>query len=458
MLIIFDLDGVLVSAKKIHYEALNKALGELDIYYIIPWETHLRDFDGLKTTEKMKLLSERKGLPIGDYDRVWRRKQEITQTLIDDLKRDERLIDMCIKLRKDGHTLACCSNSIRRSVIVMLSKIGLIEHMDLILSNDDVKNSKPHPELYWKAMSMLNRLPADTLIVEDSPPGLLAAHTSGASVLRVINPEDLTYNKIVNKINNSESQQIPQWQGDKMNIVIPMSGRGSRFKVGYTFPKPLIPINKFDSKPMIQVVVENLNINAQYIFIVQKEHYETYNLEALLKLISPNCIIVQTDGVTEGAACSVLLARQYIDNALPLLISDSDHFIEWNSNEFMYFMQENTLDGGIATFTGTHPKYSYCRLDDNGYVSEVAEKKPISTNANVGRYYWKMGSDFVKYADQMITKQLKINDEYYIAPIYNEAIIDDKKIKIYPVKHMWSLGDPEALEYFERNYEKKASA
>ena len=170
-----------------------------------------------------------------------------------------------------------------------------------------------------------------------------------------------------------------------MNVLIPMAGAGSRFeKAGYTFPKPLIDVN---GKPMIQLVTENLNIEARHIYIVQKSHYEKYNLQQLLNLISPECVIVQVDGVTEGAACTTLLAKEFINNDEPLVISNSDQVFEWDSNEFMYSMVADEVDGGILTFEATHPKWSFAKLGDDGFVTEVAEKNPISnTSTPMMRY------------------------------------------------------------------------
>ena len=235
-----------------------------------------------------------------------------------------------------------------------------------------------------------------------------------------------------------------------MNVLIPMAGAGNRFaQAGYTFPKPLIDVN---GKPMIQVVIENLNIDAHYIFIVQKIHYEKYNLKHMLNLIAPACDIVLVDGVTEGAACTTLLARKYIDNDKPLIIANSDQYVEWNSNEVIYAWSADEIDGGILTFESTHPKWSFAKIDDYGFVSEVAEKKPISNNATVGVYYWQKGSEYVKYADQMIDKNVRTNNEFYVCPVFNEAIQDGKKIKIKEINKMWGLGTPEDLEYFLRNY------
>ena len=205
---------------------------------------------------------------------------------------------------------------------------------------------------------------------------------------------------------------------------------------------------------MIQVVVEALNVEAQYTYVVQKEHYEKYNLQYLLNLLTPNCNIVQVDGITEGAACTTLLAKEFINTDDPLIMTNSDQLILWDSNETLYAFNNDNVDGGIVTFPATHPKWSFAKLGDDGYVCEVAEKKPISNHATAGIYYWKHGSDYVKYAEQMIAKDIRVNNEFYVCPVYNEAIEDGKKIRIKEigVDDMWGLGTPEDLDYFLENY------
>jgi HAD superfamily hydrolase (TIGR01509 family) len=451
-LIIFDLDGVLVEAKQIHFDTLNKALWEIgkSNKYVISEAEHLSIYDGLKTSQKLELLTKNKGLHPDTYETIWNRKQQLTIDAISELQPDNRLIEVFKELNKNGYKLACASNSIRRSVLVMLAKIGIIEYMDLIISNEDVKNSKPHPEMYWKAMSMMGCLPEETLIVEDSPHGLLAASRSKANIMRVGSPKEVTYINVCKHLNTEKMNNIPKWKNDKLNVLIPMAGAGSRFEqAGYTFPKPLIDVR---NKPMIQVVVDNLNIDANYIYIVQKKHREQYNLDTLLNLITPNCRIVEVDGLTEGAACTALLAKEYIDNDAPLFFANSDQFVEWDSNEFMYKMQETNADGGIVTFKAIHPKWSFARIDENELVVEVAEKNPISDIATVGYYFWKHGSDFVKYAEQMIEKNIRVNNEFYVCPVFNQAIEDKKQIKIFNVKGMWGLGTPEDLKYYLENY------
>jgi len=454
-LIIFDLDGVLVEAKKIHYDALNESLRMIGENYVISWEEHLNRYDGLKTVQKLDMLSKEKGLPIESHDDVWMNKQKLTIQYLSDLKPDPSLKETIMKLSKD-YKIVCGSNSIRKTILTVLSKLDIIEHFDLILSNEDVKNSKPHPEIYWKAISEMSVLPEETLIIEDSPYGLLAAHRSKSHVLRVLNPTEVNYLNITNKlreIKENKKENMPKWTDNKMNILIPMAGAGSRFsKAGYTFPKPLIEVK---GKPMIQVVVENLNIEANYIYVVQKSHREKYNLDTLLNLITPACKIVEVDGITEGAACTALLAKELIDNDYPLFFANSDQFVEWNSNEFLYKMQETEADGGIVTFEATHPKWSFAKIDDNGFVTEVAEKNPISNIATVGYYYWKRGSDFVKYAEEMISENIRVNNEFYVCPVFNQAIKSGLKIRTFNTKGMWGLGTPEDLNYYLENYEVK---
>ena len=448
-LVIFDLDGVLVEAKNIHFESLNRALGQ---DFEISWQDHLSVYDGLKTSQKLNMLTQRSGLPADSHKEVWDKKQKFTLEALSNLQQDEVLIDLMKFLSLSGFRIAVCSNSIRKTVLTVLAKLGIIEFMDLILSNEDVKNSKPHPEMYWKAISMMSCLPEETLIIEDSPYGLLAASRSKSHVMRVSKPSEVNIQNIQKKLESikmGSMSNIPAWKDEKMNILIPMAGAGSRFQqAGYTFPKPLIDV---EGKPMIQVVVENLNIEANYIYVVQKSHREKFNLDTMLNLITPGCRIVETEGITEGAACTALLAKDLIDSDSPLFFANSDQFVEWDSNEFMYKMNETDCDGGIVTFRSAHPKWSFAKIDERGLVTEVAEKNPISDIATVGFYYWKKGSDFVKYAESMIEKEIRVNNEFYVCPVFNEAIGDDKQIRIFDVDKMWGLGTPEDLKHYLEN-------
>lgn len=455
-LIIFDLDGVLCDCKDLHYEALNRALAMIDPKYVIGREEHLSKYDGLNTTKKLKILMEDKGLPKEFQDEVWRHKQRKTIEIIREYTPDTRIIEVLHKLWSDGFTIAVASNSIRETVRLMLLKKGFMEFIHFFLSNQDVKNPKPNVEMYLECMIKAGVSPKETIIIEDSHIGRKAAIDSGAYLFAVNDSNGVQYQSIKNLADSLDGKEHkPKWQGQKMNVLIPCAGMGSRFlNAGYSFPKPLIAIKNFNDQPMIQVVVDNLNIDAKHIFIIRDEHNDKYNMKQLLNVISPKCDVITVNHLTDGAACTTLLAKELINNDQPLLIANSDQFVHWDSNEFMYSMMDSGIDGGILTFNNSHPKWSYVKQDVNGFVVEVKEKQVISNKATVGIYYWRKGSDYVKYAESMISKgkETQVNGEWFVAPTFNEAIADGKKIKIFNIDKMFGMGVPEDLEYFINNY------
>ncbi len=239
-----------------------------------------------------------------------------------------------------------------------------------------------------------------------------------------------------------------------MKIVIPMAGEGSRFaSAGYTFPKHLIDV---EGKPMIQRVVENLPFDADFIFLVRKEHLERYEVESLLSVITGGRYeVVAVDRLTEGAACTVLLAKDYINSGESLLIANSDQIMEYNSQNFKLMSQLAHNSTGIAdfiwTFNATNPKWSFVRTDDAGRIVEVAEKRPISNIATCGVYYWGQGMAFVSCAEEMIKRNIRVNGEFYVCPVYNVAIEKGRTVYPFYVDKMWGLGTPEDLDsYLQR--------
>lgn len=447
-LIIFDLDGVLVESRELHFIALNRALSDIGEQYVISKEEHLCKYDALTTTQKLAKLSREKGLPESSHNQVWKLKQQKTLEEIDSFRIDKRIQKILETLKKENYTIACATNSIRSTAKLQLIRKGFFEHIDFLYSNEDVQNPKPNAEIYMRCMLRCGVNPDETVIIEDSHIGRKAALRTGAHLCAVRDSHDLTYDRIQDTILHAESRSKiqPKWQGGKMNVLIPMAGAGSRFEqAGYTFPKPLIDVN---GKPMIQRVVENLNMDARHIFIVQKEHYEKYALQHTLNLIAPNCEIVQVEGITQGAACTTLLAKQFINNDEPLVLANSDQYVKWDSNQYMYSCMADDIDGSILTFEATHPKWSYAKLNDDGFVTEVAEKKPISKHATVGIYFWKRGRDYVECAESMIEKDIRVNNEFYVCPVYNEALLRGARVKTFHIDKMWGLGTPEDLDLF----------
>lgn len=237
-----------------------------------------------------------------------------------------------------------------------------------------------------------------------------------------------------------------------LNIVIPMAGRGTRFSSrGYKEPKPLIPIH---NRPMIELVIRNLRPLAahRFIFICLKEHDAHFNLQENLRRFAPGCEVVFIEAVTEGAACTVLLAKEYINNEESLMIANSDQWVDININEYLASMDKTRADGLIMTMRADDPKWSFIRLDGYNRILEVVEKKVVSNEATVGIYNFRKGRDFVQAAENMIHKNLRVNNEFYVAPVYNELIKEGMNIVYYNIGRegdgMYGLGTPEDLEKF----------
>jgi dTDP-glucose pyrophosphorylase len=238
-----------------------------------------------------------------------------------------------------------------------------------------------------------------------------------------------------------------------LNIVVPMAGRGSRFATaGYTDPKPLIPVGR---RCMIEWVIDNIRPSRphRFIFLALQEHLQRYpSVPAKLRELCPDCEIVPVKTVTEGAACTVLLAREFIDNDDRLMIANSDQIVDLVIDDYLAAGDAPDVDGLIMTFWSDHPKWSFCRMRPDSTVSEVVEKQVVSNEATVGIYNFRHGSDFIRAADTMIAKNLRVNNEFYVAPCYNELIAEGTKIITVKTgverNGMYGLGIPEDLEFF----------
>lgn len=240
-----------------------------------------------------------------------------------------------------------------------------------------------------------------------------------------------------------------------LNIVIPMAGAGSRFATaGYKDPKPLIKIN---NEPMIRLVIGNLRPSSshRFIFICQQAHIEKYELDKKLIEWAPGSVMIAIEGLTEGAACTVLKAKEWIDNDSPLMIANSDQYIDADINKYLHEMDRCNFDGMIMTMTASDPKWSFVGLDKNGYVNNVVEKEVISNEATVGIYNFRKGSDFVAAAEKMISMKQVVKGEYYVAPVYNNLIKKGALIRYYNIgsesNGMYGLGTPSDLELFLNN-------
>ncbi|WP_434747265.1 glycosyltransferase family 2 protein [Pantoea sp. Lu_F5_004] len=235
-----------------------------------------------------------------------------------------------------------------------------------------------------------------------------------------------------------------------LNIVIPMAGRGSRFAdAGFTDPKPFIRIGDV---PMIELVIRNLRPSRphRFIFVCQQTHLDRYDFRARLKQLAPGSEVVSTPGLTEGAACSVLMASDFIDSVHPLLIANADQWVDTSIDAFLEAADKHYADGLIMTMPADSPKWSYICRDNEGRVCQVIEKEVVSDEATVGIYFFSHGSDFCRDARSMIEADDRSKGEFYVAPVYSRmynrglTAIDTVNIG----GGMYGLGTPDDLAAF----------
>lgn len=234
-----------------------------------------------------------------------------------------------------------------------------------------------------------------------------------------------------------------------INIVIPMAGAGSRFaNAGYNKPKPFIDVL---GMPMICHVLENLKVkNARYILLTRKEHFESEK-EIVEQIKSKyNVEFVLIDKLTEGAVCTVLHSHRLINNDEPLLIANSDQIVDMDINDYLNDSDNRHLDGSVLCFEDDHVKWSYAKIDEKGFITMIREKEVISPFATVGIYYFTKGRDFVENAIDMIVRNERVNNEFYVAPVYNYAIEKGGKFGIFNIdkSQMHGTGTPEDLDKY----------
>lgn len=247
-------------------------------------------------------------------------------------------------------------------------------------------------------------------------------------------------------------------------FLIPMAGLGKRFfEVGYRLPKFMIEAK---GKPMLEWALDSLplDIAKKIIFICLKEHEEKFSVVKFIDNIKkrkfPNLKeeIILLKEVTRGQAETVLAAKKYINNDSHIVIYNVDsYFVSSRLKSKLLTAKVQRIDGILGAFNDTNPKWSYIELDSNGFVKRTAEKEAISDIASTGLYTFTRGRDFVRAATYMIKNDMKVKNEFYVAPIYNILINEGKKFIVDFAEKFWSLGTPEDLEYFIKNYSQEVN-
>jgi beta-phosphoglucomutase-like phosphatase (HAD superfamily)/dTDP-glucose pyrophosphorylase len=442
--VIFDMDGVLIDAKEWHYEALNQALSLFG--FSINRYDHLVTYDGLPTSDKLKMLTAERGLPEGLHRHINDLKQEYTM---------ERIFLNCAPmfvheyllsaLRFEGYKLAVASNSIRKSVEVMMQKANLEQYLEFYLSNQDVTKAKPNPEIYNVAIQRLGLLPDECLVVEDNKNGIAAAIASGAHVMKVETERDVTYPNVKRHIALAE-----EFWGGAVKLIIPIV-ENEIVHVDTPYGRSLYEIER---KTILQYICDQLLKikNTEFVFILNRRDVEKFRLNNVIKLLVPNAKMVATDGSTAGAACSCMLACDYFVDDEPITIVGGDQIVTVDLQAAIDKFVSEDYDGGVVCFEDVHPHWSFVSLNNEGLVTEVAEKSPISRNATTGFYYFKRTDDFVTSVFSMIKKKASVNGKYYVCPVYNELILKQKRIGTFFVdkSQYFNFSHQSGIEMFER--------
>lgn len=237
-----------------------------------------------------------------------------------------------------------------------------------------------------------------------------------------------------------------------INILIPLAGKNQFFpEAEYPFPKPLI---EFNGKTMVEHIIDNFSTiqkEKQFIFIVNSEDCKKYHLDNVLNILTDyKCKIIKLDNETKGAACSAMMAVEYIDNDTPLIISNADQLFNVDLDEVISSFDSS--DAGVITFESIHPRWSYVRLDSENKVTETAEKRPISKSAIAGFYYFKNGKDFITSSSKMIKKDASVNGLYYISPVLNEMVLESKTITTFRIENnkYHTFYTPAKIKEYER--------
>lgn len=433
--ILFDLDGVLADTFDIQIESTLEAFLKVKGYKL-SGKYHNLIGSTITTLKKLSILKNDNIINDNEINLIYKLKKEIADTKFNNIKPDKDKICLFNYLKEKNCNIAVVTNGNKNSAKLILSKIGVLDKIDLLIANEDVINKKPHPEPYVRAISHFGGELNNYIIFEDSEVGIQSAKGTGVFVHKVNNYKDVNI-PTINRINGIKN----------INILIPMAGLGSRFsKRGFKKIKPLIEVA---GVPMIKKAIDSLNIYGNYIFIVRCNE----NINELKKYLleyKPGCKIVDVAHLTEGSASSCYLAKELINNDNELIITNCDQYLEWESENFLKETRDQNLDCCVLTYKSSSNKNSFIKVNEINNAEMIREKEVISDNALVGVHYFKKGSFFIESYEEIFNNKIKFKSEYYVSTVCDNMIKKDYKvghIGMGKTERYHSLGTPE--DYFK---------
>ncbi len=426
--LLLDFDGVVADCDMLHDTAFYQALDSVANIKLTDVEKY--NLRALTSVTKVQQLSFKYNIDEQKKQEILSTKDRIKKNII--AQTDYKCIHFCPYIhdvfaycKEHGIKIGLVSNSKRWLLDTVLEQLNhSFEH---IISNEDIEHPKPAPDAYLKALQLFNVNANEALAVEDSPYGIESAKTAGIKTIGITSHKSLTAS-LIHEYRNGKTVNADMYPMHDVQLVIPAAGRGTRFHP-LEVPKPFAPINKL---PMIQAVINNIGLDCNT-HIILREDIKEYAKKLPYKNIH------YLPYVTCGTVSTMQWIRSHLDMSKPLIIANCDQMIKYDSKVFYKAMIQK-LDGAILTFRATHEKWSYAKVDNQGYVTEVAEKVPISDLATVGIYFWTKAHFFFDDADEMMENNDTVNNEFYTCPTYNYSIKKGRKIKTFDVDEMIGLG------------------
>jgi HAD superfamily hydrolase (TIGR01509 family) len=459
-LVIFDLDGVLVDSRDLHYEALNAALEEVaGARFVITRAEHESTYDGLSTNQKLRLLTMSKELPLEHHKKVWTRKQELTEDFVrKQIKPTAHITELIIRLKRAGYPVAVASNCIRSSVRNILEATGLLTYVDAVFSNEDVAHAKPEPDIYIKACRTFGLETSQALVIEDSPRGCEAAVRAGCPLVRVDGTASVRADVILRRIREVDAEPEP------ITVVVPLAGPCPEVWMdGPESPPSEMPSFLADvrGRSAIEWALGSIASNRvpmRFLFLVKDSHAVTFKLESLLARATGYAptTVIRLKSDTLGALKTVLEARALLPAASPVLVFDGAHVLDWGAAGCIDDVLCARADGAVTVAASSDPRWSYVRVQGGGHASpavlEVHEKVAVSNAACTGLYFWRRGADFLAAADATVAGGSRTRGSYFVAPAYNAAIRAGKRIEAVRVEQSWSLRSAAEVAFTADHY------